>query len=78
MGSFESRVMMILNVLFSLSAVNKDKAVSLTSLSKFTGLLKDELKQLLEELSSLGYVITENERVYLTRRAIFKLSSVFC
>jgi len=70
--------MKILNTLFSLSAVSREKATSLSLLSKFTGLSTSELKSLLNELSSLGYVVSENEKAYLTKQAIFKLNSIFC
>lgn len=76
--NLETRLMKILHTLFSLSAVSKDKAVSLEYLSGLTGLLEDDLKQILNELRTLGYVSIEKEKVYLTNNGIFKLSSIFC
>jgi DNA-binding IclR family transcriptional regulator len=75
----ESRVRIILQVLHSLSAIDRNRAVGIRELASLANLNADELRNILSGLRGMGYVeFVDEELVYLTTSAIIKLSSTYC
>lgn len=75
----ESRVRVILQVLHSLSAIDRNRAVHVVDLANLTNLTIDEVRSILRGLKVMGYVeFIDEDLVHLTSNAIIKLSSIYC
>ncbi|ADY02057.1 MAG: hypothetical protein ACP5GZ_05075 [Vulcanisaeta sp.] len=77
-ASYESKIRNIMQVLHSLAAIDKERAVKLEDLARIVGLRIDEVRSIVDKLKVLGYVNTINDSVHLTSTAIIKLSSIYC
>ncbi|MCG2864416.1 MAG: hypothetical protein RXN89_04005 [Vulcanisaeta sp.] len=75
---YESKIRSIMQVLHSLAAIDRERAVRIEDLARIAGLRIEEVRSLIDKLRVLGYVNTINDSVHLTTTAIIKLSSIYC
>ena len=75
---YESKIRSIMQVLHSLAAIDRERAVRIEDLARIVGLRIEEVRSLIDKLRVLGYVNTINDSVHLTTTAIIKLSSIYC
>jgi len=75
---YESKIRSIMQVLHSLAAIDRERAVRIEDLARIAGLRIEEVRSLIDKLRVLGYVNTINDSVHLTTIAIIKLSSIYC
>ncbi len=75
----ESLVYRLLSLLFSLSAVGPQSAVSLSTISRHLSMPVEALREILMQLRAQGYAnVTDDNRAYLTESGVLKLISKYC
>lgn len=67
----------ILLILHSLSALSQDSALELKKLSEWARVDLNAMRGLIEELKKSGYVETSDGRVFLSKRGIIKIVSLY-
>lgn len=67
-----------MQLLHSLSAIDKSRAVKISDLARLMGMRAEEVMETVNKLKVLGYVNVEGDYVHLTQSAIIKLSSIYC
>ncbi|MGC8542653.1 MAG: hypothetical protein ACP5NQ_01830 [Vulcanisaeta sp.] len=77
-SGYESKIRSIMQVLHSLAAIDRERAVKLEDLARLVGMRVEEVRSIVDRLKILGYVNTINDSVHLTSTAIIKLSSIYC
>ncbi|WP_069806552.1 hypothetical protein [Vulcanisaeta thermophila] len=74
----ETRIRSIMQILHSLSAIDRSRAVRVSDIARLAGMRVEDVVDAVNKLRVLGYVNVEGDYVHLTQSAIIKLSSIYC